>query len=189
MRLYFYIFKNTVLNNIQFTNMFYELWVTECNVCLTEQDYFLVNFCKCNSYICESCCKNVKDYSSKDIYVCVTCRTPEPSTDKNNKMRSIFIEIGEELASRIDSTPGIVSTLSKQEVKCAKRHWHYWFDKLRGHDIVTQYIKSPYTFQEIHTLLYTGRFRWRDEAGICVNKENAKDYVLAQLIRFQQRIS
>ena len=40
MRLYYIFFKNTVLNNIQFTNMFYELWVTECNVCLTEQDYF-----------------------------------------------------------------------------------------------------------------------------------------------------
>ena len=72
-------------------------------------------------------------------------------------MRSIFIEIGEELASRIDSPPDIVSTLSNQQVKFAKRHWDYWFDKLRGHDIVTQYIKSPYTFQEIHTLLTVGK--------------------------------
>ena len=178
-------------NNIHFIIMFYELWVTECNVCLSEQDNFLVNFCKCNSYICELCYENVKDYSSKNIYVCVTCTVEHRNhlLIKNNKMRSIFIEIGEELASRIDSTPDIVSTLSKQEVKFAKRHWHYWFDKLRGHDIVTQYIKSPYTYQEIHTLLYTGRFLWRDEAGICVDKENAKDYVLAQLIRFQQRIS
>ena len=47
----------------------------------------------------------MKDYSSKNIYLCVKCRTPEPYTDKNNKMRSIFIEIGEELASRIDSPP------------------------------------------------------------------------------------
>ena len=81
---------------------------------------FLVNFCKCNSYICESCYKIVKDYSRKNIYVCVTCRTPKQYTDKNNKMRSIFIEIGEELASRIDSPSDIVSTLSNQQVKCAK---------------------------------------------------------------------
>ena len=99
-----------MLNNIHFTIMFHELWVTQCNVCLTEQDYVLVNFCKCNSYICESCYKNVKDYSSKIIYICVTYRTPEPYTEQNNKMRNIFIEIVEELASRIDSTPDVVST-------------------------------------------------------------------------------
>ena len=38
--------------------------------------------------------------------------------------------------------------------------------------------------QCVHQLLNTGRFKYIDEAGVCVHKEHAHQYVQSQLAHF-----
>ena len=172
------------------------MWAQECNVCLQERDKFLINFCECTSHICESCYNQVKVHSSYNNYVCVTCRTPEKKNKtlfsdyrpRPNLSNNIFIdfEMVDVLAERVvPPTDIITTTLTESQVKRAKRNWHYWFERLRGHEIVRPYIRQGSAYMQcVHQLLNTGRFKYIDEAGVCVHKEHAHQYVQSQLAHF-----
>ena len=40
---------------------------------------------------------------------------------------------------------------------------------------------SPYTFQQAHHIFKTGRFKLSSEAGVCLDTNKAKEYVIKKI--------
>ena len=73
------------------------------------------------------------------------------------------------------------SVLNSKEIKKSKMNWHFWF-KVRGHRIMRQHFcGSPYTFQQAHHIFKTGRFKFSSEAGVCLDTNKAREYVIKQI--------
>jgi len=66
----------------------------------------------------------------------------------------------------------------------AKQHWNFWFRHYNGLEVVRGHVHYLGNHDAIHVLLQTGRFNDITQAGVCFQKERARQFVQKQLNEF-----
>lgn len=178
-------------------DMFNEMWLEECGVCLDEKDFYFKNRCQCKDLVCRDCFFRIDK--------CPFCRSPyavrvwqpqhqqhrhfnlPPLLTADDYFRLSDMEIERRLAGLFVPVPGwFPSTrLSSQDTARARNNWNYWFHRLNGLERIRPYLpRHLFNNDPVHALLRTGRFCEPDEAGICVNRTAARHFVMRQLNTF-----
>lgn len=153
----------------KYSELYVELWEEECVVCLETKDFFFRNKCQCTGLVCQDCivrCTVKEKYSSKVNIRCPLCRL-ETAMVKVYYWRYSF---------------------EKREADKAKKNWNFWFRRLSCIDKLRPFLTTElFNNDAIHYLLRTGRFDDPSGAGVCVDKQAAKKYLLNQINIFMKQ--
>ena len=136
--------------------LFQEVWGETCYICCnSDEDFFLRNECGCRELVCRSCYYRLTK--------CPYCRRLYENHD--------LVVSG--------------NLLSDSLARRARRNWNHWFDAFHGKEIFKIYYRHPlFNNDPVHLWLRTGSFFYLNEAGICVNRQDAYEYVRNQLWTF-----
>ena len=138
---------------------------------MLERDVFFINKCRCNVYICKQCYRSVRNHATNGLYKCVMCR--KAITDDYMSTEPIIID---------------TRTLSNSERNLAKKNWRSCFKLFGGYNIILKYNpNAQLTYNFIHGQMLTPSFKYINQAGVCLNMSEARQYVNRQLIAYKER--
>ena len=148
-----------------------ELWATECQICLSEGDFYLINQCDCPHLVCRHCaykCSTAR--GGNRIVKCPFCRKESDVTP--------LLEFG---SRRWDHSS------FRRRATCARNNWIYWFHTLNFAYFMKPYLLAWGVATNVETamrVLQTGRFDDPYAAGICEDRLEAKQYIIQQMDSF-----
>ena len=157
-------------------SMFETVWSESCGMCYEEKEIYFKNLCRYKEAVYSDCFQKISK--------CPFCRSeitktvPTQAINNNGFLSELDMSLDFASSGIYES-----SDLSRQEADRARENWGICFELLNGRNLLRPYFsRHLFNNDSIHFIFNTGPLDDLNDAGICLGKREAYQFVQNQIM-------